>query len=645
MSDIETTASSAVQPEKNEVSNDRRVATVVQDEASDVEESDKEEYEENAEEGLLDDYPNDTDEIDLVHMRISNIPNLHLERFKDVQRICFRQNLILDIEGFESLQNLTELDLYDNKISRIRGLDNLTQLEYLDLSFNKIKHIKNLDQLVKVKDLFLVSNKISKIENLDALVNVTNLELGANRIRVIENLDRLVQLEQLWLGKNKITKFENLCPLQNLRLLSIQSNRLRSLDGLENLLNLEELYLSHNAIEKLEGLENNIKLTTLDVANNSLTHIENLSHLKRLEEFWANNNKFGNECFEELTRELGKSERLETVYLEGNPLQLENRATYRNKVRLALPQVKQIDATMPLASMLETNKPFMFATTPARANTADLNTSATKPVLQRQLHHKQAERHAYYTQYEEQDEEHFSNPSSSSSFQGQSTRLSTSYGHQQSLREENSYTYKASTSHASITSTASTSGNTNMFSVQRTQYQHHLHHMNTAAVYMNEVDESENWFEADVSYYEGSSDNRRSKRRKELATRIEKLNADFMDNRERIYTEKLKVVQDEIKQVHNNTHPWYSEGVVKLAKIRQQMIDSGRVFRDYQNQVTENHFRMEVERAKQEYLTEKQGVREKLFAALEEKRRKLKEDKDNCDLAYGNILSPPIHCY
>ena len=32
---------------------------------------------------------------------------------------------------------------------------------------------------------------------------------------------------------------------------------------------------------------------------------------------------------------------------------------------------------------------------------------------------------------------------------------------------------------------------------------------------------------------------------------------------------------------------------------------------------------------------ETQDIREKLFTVLEEKRRKLKEDKDNCDLAYG----------
>lgn len=32
---------------------------------------------------------------------------------------------------------------------------------------------------------------------------------------------------------------------------------------------------------------------------------------------------------------------------------------------------------------------------------------------------------------------------------------------------------------------------------------------------------------------------------------------------------------------------------------------------------------------------EKQEMREKLFATLEERRRKLKEEKDNCELTYG----------
>jgi protein phosphatase 1 regulatory subunit 7 len=42
---------------------------------------------------------------------------------------------------------------------------------------------------------------------------------------------------------------------------------------------------------------------------------------------------------------LRDKEELETVYFEGNPLQRNQPALYRNKVRLALPQIVQIDAS------------------------------------------------------------------------------------------------------------------------------------------------------------------------------------------------------------------------------------------------------------------------------------------------------------
>ncbi|KAG8762585.1 hypothetical protein FRC15_008437, partial [Serendipita sp. 397] len=47
-----------------------------------------------------------------------------------------------------------------------------------------------------------------------------------------------------------------------------------------------------------------------------------------------------------LDKELGGLSRLETVYLEGNPAQRAEMANYRRRIMIALPQVKQIDATL-----------------------------------------------------------------------------------------------------------------------------------------------------------------------------------------------------------------------------------------------------------------------------------------------------------
>ncbi len=298
-----------------------------------------------ADEDLLDDYPADIEDIDLVHCRIQSLPSLRLDRFTKLQRLCLRQNAISSIDLPATLRaTLQELDFYDNLISHIKGLDDMKILTNLDLSFNKIKHIKNVNHLTTLKELYFVQNRISKIENLEGLSKLTMIELAANRLRDIENLETLTQLKELWLGKNKITEIKNLSPLTNLRLLDLKSNRLTSLSGLSDLTNLEELYVSHNAIPSIavDSLASNKKLRVLDISNNKISHLENISHLSELEELWASSNQLSD--FREVERELRDKENLETVYFEMNPLQLAGPAVYRNKVRLAVPQIKQIDA-------------------------------------------------------------------------------------------------------------------------------------------------------------------------------------------------------------------------------------------------------------------------------------------------------------
>ncbi|XP_074154075.1 protein phosphatase 1 regulatory subunit 7 isoform X2 [Sminthopsis crassicaudata] len=280
----------------------------------------------------------DAEDIDLNHYRIGKIEGF--EVLKKVKTLCLRQNLIKCIENLEELQSLRELDLYDNQIRKIENLEALKDLETLDISFNLLRSIEGIDQLTQLKKLFLVNNKISKIENLSNLQQLKMLELGSNRIRAIENIDSLTNLDSLFLGKNKITKLQNLDALTNLTVLSMQSNRLTKIEGLQNLVNLRELYLSHNGIEVIEGLENNNKLTMLDIASNRIKKIENVSHLIELQEFWMNDNLI--ESWSDLD-ELKGAKNLETVYLERNPLQKDPQ--YRRKIMLALPTIRQIDAT------------------------------------------------------------------------------------------------------------------------------------------------------------------------------------------------------------------------------------------------------------------------------------------------------------
>ncbi|KAF3226375.1 hypothetical protein TWF106_000868 [Orbilia oligospora] len=294
----------------------------------------------NPDEDLLEDFPPDSEDVDLVHCRITSIPALGLQKLTAVLRLCLRQNEISRIEGLECIAGtLQDIDLYDNAIGHMtRDLEVLVNLENLDLSYNDLKHIKNLEKLVKLKNLYLASNRIGTIEGLGTLVELKNLEMGANKVR----------LEELWLGKNKISEIKNISMLSNLKILSLPSNRLTKLSGLDGLTNLEELYVSHNAIEDLSGLENTPNIKNLDVTHNRLTSIRGIEHLSHIVDFWASENQLSS--FKEVEDVLKDKAELETVYFEANPLQLMGPATYRNKVRLAIPHIKQIDATFVTAN-------------------------------------------------------------------------------------------------------------------------------------------------------------------------------------------------------------------------------------------------------------------------------------------------------
>ncbi|KAK7454657.1 protein phosphatase regulatory subunit Sds22 [Stygiomarasmius scandens] len=345
-----TSGSDSTEHKVTEVGERTRVvqAPAIANDNSSDEEDDKEEAYEVEEGDFLADWPDDTEELELVHARIGSLDELRLARFANhLTKLCLRQNHIshLDPEVFHLLTKLEELDLYDNKVKDLgNALEKLQNLSVLDLSFNLLRVVPDsLKHLSNLKTVYFIQNRISKITNLDNLTSLRSLELGGNRIRKIENLDSLVNLEELWLGKNKITKLENFSRLKRLKILSLQSNRITVIEGLEELTDLEELYLSHNGVKKLEGLDQNVHLRTLDVGNNFISAIENVSHLTELEELWMNGNQIPDLLA--LDSQLSHISTLQTIYLEANPCQKDDMTGYRRKIMLALKQLKQIDAT------------------------------------------------------------------------------------------------------------------------------------------------------------------------------------------------------------------------------------------------------------------------------------------------------------
>ncbi|KAI7889758.1 Sds3-like-domain-containing protein [Mucor mucedo] len=285
--------------------------------------------------------------------------------------------------------------------------------------------------------------------------------------------------------------------------------------------------------------------------------------------------------------------------------------------------------------MLETNKPYMFgsSTTTTTATTAPVssqsNTNNHLPGLQ-QHHHN----NFYYTgggNNNRQEEESTEGEHYTSYHHGQPARLNSAFGR----HLEANYTYKENT-------TSFTRPIVYSSPIVKREEASLIMPPTKPPVPLDEPAES-SWFENSTlahsdGLYADSSDGKRIKRRKEMTSKMEKLNSDFLDKKEGLYTENLVLINTELKEAHGDTHYQYVEGLRNLEGSRQKMIDDGRLFKEYQKQVTDKQFQLEIYQAQEEYTAETQEIREKLFTILEEKRRKLKEDKDNCDLAYDVVL-------
>ncbi|XBW36861.1 hypothetical protein QEN19_002440 [Hanseniaspora menglaensis] len=292
------------------------------------------------------DYENE-ETLNIIQYKLKSIEVLELHKFKNLDSLTLRNNLISSISDLEGLaennkNKLTYLDLYDNRITHISSkIQKLSNLSFLDLSFNKIGKINNLGKLVNLKELYLIENGINKIENLENLVNLEILELGGNEIQKFENIENLKTLKELWLGKNKLPDLV-LPQLTNLKILSLPSNRLTKIpSSVKNLPNLRELYLSGNKIDKIEHIETLHKLEILDLNYNKITHVENLTTLVSLTDLWLSYNNV-DVTFKELEDAISMLP-LEQIYLENNPIYFKNKTSYKRKIIMIMEKMGTLE--------------------------------------------------------------------------------------------------------------------------------------------------------------------------------------------------------------------------------------------------------------------------------------------------------------
>ncbi|KAJ3231885.1 hypothetical protein HDU81_003450 [Chytriomyces hyalinus] len=127
---------------------------------------------------------------------------------------------------------------------------------------------------------------------------------------------------------------------------------------------------------------------------------------------------------------------------------------------------------------------------------------------------------------------------------------------------------------------------------------------------------------------------KKDKRTKDFTDRIDLIGREFQEGKERIYFEKLAAFKQELRDVQDGTHQEFEERVALLEFERKAAIKRAELLRNYQLECANSMYQAEKEAYDQEYLAEKQGLRDKILHQLEERRKKLKEDRENFDLTH-----------
>lgn len=187
-------------------------------------------------------------ELDLRNCKIKEIDCLSGSDFRNLRRLNFDNNLLVNIDCFASLSGLRHLSVSNNKLERLLSYDG---------SLNDYKPLKSF--LPNLEELLLGYNNISKISDLglNRLSQLKVLYLQGNRIMKVDGLEQMTNLIELVLDKNQIKAIDNLSFLSliNLKELHIKENRLKSLANFDCLPNLQILYLTGNRIHEMSEIE------------------------------------------------------------------------------------------------------------------------------------------------------------------------------------------------------------------------------------------------------------------------------------------------------------------------------------------------------------------------------------------------------
>ncbi|CAL6003940.1 leucine-rich_repeat domain-containing protein [Hexamita inflata] len=182
--------------------------------------------------------------------------SLNLNNFTNLKELRINNNK-LQFSSFlkQAGQKLIRLFLNDNQINSIQGIETLVNLEEVDLSNNRCCDISPICKNVKITKLILCKNSIKDLFALKELVNLRELDISKNKVESLSPLQNITNLTLLQIQENKIVDLTPLNSLINLKVLKISNNTIADVNSIRGLINIQgSLDMSYNNLIDLSSI-------------------------------------------------------------------------------------------------------------------------------------------------------------------------------------------------------------------------------------------------------------------------------------------------------------------------------------------------------------------------------------------------------
>merc|ERR1711962_560382 len=123
------------------------------------------------------------------------------------------------------------------------------------------------------------------------------------------------------------------------------------------------------------------------------------------------------------------------------------------------------------------------------------------------------------------------------------------------------------------------------------------------------------------------------KKREEFIDDLSELESQFAVLREQLYRERISQIETKLEEVKCGRALEYLQPLEELQENMRLQLEVGQILRKLRQENIQIKFEAEVDAANQNYASEKQLTKDNIKADLEEKIRRLEEDKHNVDFS------------